>query len=41
VARKEIAEMATSKASVMPAGFDRALPTADLRDLIAYLQSLK
>ena len=39
--REQIEEMNLSKVSLMPDGIVNQLPAGDLRDLIAYLQSLK
>lgn len=41
VARGEIEEMAPSRVSIMPQGLERVMSDAELRDLMAYLQSLK
>jgi putative heme-binding domain-containing protein len=41
VARAEIEELAPSKLSIMPQGLDRLLSQGELRDVVAFLQSLK
>jgi putative membrane-bound dehydrogenase-like protein len=41
VPRQEVDEIAPSKLSIMPTGLDKTLTIAELRDLVAYLQSLK
>ncbi|HEX3870350.1 MAG TPA: PVC-type heme-binding CxxCH protein [Pirellulales bacterium] len=41
VARSEIEELAPSKLSIMPQGLDRLLSHDELRDVVAFLQSLK
>ena len=41
VLRSEIEEMVPSKTSIMPKGLDQTLSTRELKDLIAFLQSLK
>jgi len=39
--RDQIDELQPSKTSIMPAGLDRTMSVEDLKDLVAYLQSLK
>ncbi len=39
--RSEIEQMAPAKVSIMPQGFDKVLSPEDLRDVFAFLQSLK
>ena len=41
VPRKDIDELAPSKLSIMPTGLDKVLTVSELRDVVAYLQSLK
>ncbi|HEX4131524.1 MAG TPA: PVC-type heme-binding CxxCH protein [Pirellulales bacterium] len=41
IPRREIEELVPSKLSIMPQGFDRLLSIDELRDVLAYLQSLK
>jgi putative heme-binding domain-containing protein len=41
IARASIEEMRESSASIMPKGLDKTLSPEELRDLLAYLQSLK
>jgi putative membrane-bound dehydrogenase-like protein len=41
VPRQEVDEIAPSKLSIMPTGLDKTLTIAELRDLVAYLQTLK
>jgi len=41
VPRASIEEMKESPTSIMPKGLDATLPKEELRDLFAYLQSLK
>lgn len=41
IARSDIEELRPSKLSIMPQGMDKVMTVADLRDVIAYLQSLK
>lgn len=41
VARSEIETIAPGKLSIMPQGLDKIMTPAELRDLIAYLQTLK
>ncbi|MGC3968478.1 MAG: c-type cytochrome [Pirellulales bacterium] len=41
VPRKDVEEIMPSKLSIMPTGLDKVLTTAELRDIVAYLQSLK
>jgi putative membrane-bound dehydrogenase-like protein len=41
IARSDVEEMAPGKISLMPAGLDKILTPDDLRDLLAYLSSLK
>ena len=41
IARSEVKEIVSSKVSVMPQGLERSLTSDDLRDLLAYLSSLK
>ena len=41
VPRKEIDELRPSKLSIMPTGLDKVLTVSELRDVVAYLQSLK
>lgn len=41
VARSEIETIAPGKLSIMPQGMDKIMTPAELRDLIAYLQTLK
>jgi len=41
VSRDDVDDLAPSKISIMPQGLDKLLPVEDLRDLVAYLQSLK
>jgi putative membrane-bound dehydrogenase-like protein len=41
VARSDIEDLVPGKLSVMPQGFDRLLSQEELRDVIAFLQSLK
>lgn len=41
VPRKAIEQMAPSKLSIMPQGFDKLLSADELRDVLAYLQSLR
>jgi putative membrane-bound dehydrogenase-like protein len=41
VRREDIEELQPSTVSIMPAGLDRTMSTEDIRDLIAYLRSLK
>ena len=41
VPRQDIDELAPSKLSIMPTGLDKVLTVAELRDVVAYLQSLK
>ncbi|MBA4017908.1 MAG: hypothetical protein C0483_12090 [Pirellula sp.] len=41
VPRADIDEIAPSKLSIMPTGLDKVLTLAELRDVVAYLQSLK
>jgi putative membrane-bound dehydrogenase-like protein len=41
IERAKIEELAPSKLSVMPQGFDKLLSPEELRDVIAFLQSLK
>ena len=41
VARSSVEALRESRISLMPKGLDRALGISDLRDLIAYLASLR
>jgi putative heme-binding domain-containing protein len=41
VPKNQIQEMARRTTSLMPEGLDRNLTTEELRDLLAFLQSLK
>jgi putative heme-binding domain-containing protein len=41
IRREEIEELQPSNISIMPAGLDRTMSEDDLRDLIAYLTTLK
>jgi putative heme-binding domain-containing protein len=41
IARSEVKEIVSSKVSVMPQGLERSLTSDDLRDLLAYLSTLK
>ena len=38
--RKEITEIRAGEVSIMPAGLDQSLSETEMRDLLAYLQSL-
>jgi hypothetical protein len=39
--RSEVEEIAPGRESIMPQGLDRVLTSEELRDLLAYLASLK
>jgi putative heme-binding domain-containing protein len=41
IARSDVETIAPSKLSIMPQGMDKVMTLAELRDLVAYLQSLK
>ena len=41
IAQDQVAKMRRDSSSIMPEGLDRALTEEELRDLLAYLQSLK
>ena len=41
VLRDAIEEMRPNGVSIMPAGLDKTMPVEQLRDLLAYLRSLK